>query len=278
VREQVWRLAPGPAWFLEALLVFSLGYVGIRALRREARAPVWRRLRASDVVVVALAIAAGAFAAHLAFPVGSEQFHLQLAMFPQYVVLFSLGCAAGRRGWLEAIAPRLQRRLGIAGAGAALAFPVVLWAGGFFEGGAAEDRFAGGLHWQAAAGALLEGVIATCISLWAVGHFRRHERRYWRPLVRRMAPSAYGAFLVHPPILVALAVALGPVPLPAELKLPLLLAGGIAGSFGVTALARGRILDDRGEALADADAHRRHAVPRVAAAQLVGERADQARA
>ena len=275
VREQVRHLAPGPTWFLEALLAFSLGYALLRVIHPEERPPVWRRLRGTEVALVALAIAVGAFAVHLAFPIGSEQFHLQLAMFPQYIVLFSLGCAAGRRGWLETIGPRLQRRLGLAGAAAAAAFPLVLLAGGFFEGSAAEDRFAGGLHWQAAAGALLEGIIATCISLWVVTHFRRHERRYWRPLVRRMAPSAYGAFIVHPPVLVGLAFALAPVPAPAELKFVALLAGGVAGSFGLAALGR-RVLDHRGHALADADAHRRDAVAAAAAAQLVGERADQA--
>ena|SRR5215211_2059421 len=274
VREQVWHLAPGPTWFLEALLVFSLGYALLRVLRSEPTAPVARRLRGRDVAAVALAIGAGAFAVHLAFPVGSEQLHLQLAMFPQYVILFSLGVAASRRGWLETLTPRLRRRCGQAGLAAALAFPAVLWAGGFFDGGAAEDRFAGGLHWQAAAGALLEGVLATCVSLWAVAHFRRYEERYFRPLVRRMAPSAYGAFVVHPPVLVGLAFALGTLTAPAELKFVLLLATGVAGSFSLTALGR-RVLDHRSHALADADAHRRQAVARPAPAQLVGEGADQ---
>jgi hypothetical protein len=275
-REQVWHLAPGPTWFLEALLVFSLGYTLLRVLRSEQRPPVWRRLARREVAAAALTIAVGAFVVHLVFPIGSEQVHVQLAMFPQYVVLFSLGCAAGRRGWLETIGPGLRRQLGIAGLSAALAFPLVLWAGGFFDGGAAEDRFAGGPHWQAAGGALLEGVIATCISLWAVAHFRAHEERYFRPLIRRMAPSAYGAFIVHPPILVGIALALGPLPVPAELKFVVLLVGGAAASFGLTALARGRVLDHRGEALAHADAHRRHSVAAAAAAQLVRERPDQA--
>jgi hypothetical protein len=234
----VWHLAPGPTWFLEALLAFSLGYTLLRVLRPEQRPPVWRRLRGTQVAAAALGIAVGAFAVHLVFPIGSEQFHLQLAMFPQYVILFSLGVAAGRRGWLETISPELQRRLGQAGALAALAFPAVLWAGGFFEGGAAEDRFAGGLHWQAAAGALLEGVLATCVSLWAVAHFRRHEERYYRPLVRRMAPAAYGAFIVHPPILVGLAFAVQPLPVPAELKFLVVLPAGVACSFGLTAVVR----------------------------------------
>jgi glucan biosynthesis protein C len=277
VREQVWHLAPGPTWFLEALLVFSLGYVLVRVLVPESRPPTSPPLRGRQIAGVALAIGAGAFAVHLLFPIGSEQIHLQLAMFPQYVVLFSLGAAAGRRGWLETLSPELQRRCGQAGLAAALLFPLVLWAGGFFDGGAAEDRFAGGLHWQAVAGALLEGVLATCLCLWAVSHFRRHETRYDRPLIRRMAPSAYGAFVIHPPILVGLAFVLGQVPAPAELKFVALLAGGVAGSFGLVALGR-RVLDNGGHALADTDAHRGHAVPAAAPAQLVGERADQARA
>jgi Acyltransferase family len=242
-REQVWHLAPGPTWFLEALLVFSLGYALWRGVRRNATPPVWRRLRGREVAGAALTIAASAFAVRLAFPVGSEQFHVQLAMFPQYVILFSLGAAAGGRGWLETVSPRLQRRLGLAGAIAVLALPVLLLAGGFFDGGAAEDRFAGGWHWQAAAAALVEGVIATCLSLWAVGHFRKHEARYFRPLVRRMAPSAYGAFVVHPPVLVGLAFAVQPLPVPPELKFVAVLVAGVAGSFGLIALARRRVLD-----------------------------------
>ena len=266
VREQVWHFAPGPTWFLEALLVFSLAYALWRALRIEARPPVWRRLRGAEVAAVALAIGVSAFAVHLAFPVGSEQFHLQLAMFPQYVILFSLGVAAGRRGWLETLTPRLQRRCGLIGLVTALAFPAVLLAGGFFDGGAAEDRFAGGWHWQAAVGALMEGLLATCVSLWAVAHFRTHEERYFRPLIRRMAPPAYGAFIIHPPVLVGLAFAVQPLPVPAELKFVVVLLAGVAGSFGLTELARRRVLDHRRHAHPDADAHRRESVTRAAAA------------
>jgi peptidoglycan/LPS O-acetylase OafA/YrhL len=53
-----------------------------------------------------------------------------------------------------------------------------------------------------------------------------------------MAPAAYGAFIVHPPILVALAFAVQPLPVPAELKFLVVLFAGVAGSFGLTALAR----------------------------------------
>jgi peptidoglycan/LPS O-acetylase OafA/YrhL len=81
-----------------------------------------------------------------------------------------------------------------------------------------------------------------------------------------MAPQAYGAFIIHPPVLVGLAFALQPLPVPAELKFLAVLVGGVAGSFGLTALARRRVLDHRGEALADPDAHRRDSVAGAATA------------
>src|SRR5215208_1823766 len=41
VGEQMWHFAPGPTWFLEALLVFSLAYALLRAVRRDARPPAF---------------------------------------------------------------------------------------------------------------------------------------------------------------------------------------------------------------------------------------------
>lgn len=52
-----------------------------------------------------------------------------------------------------------------------------------------------------------------------------------------MAPAAYGAFVLHPPVIVGLAYAMAPLPLPAELKFSALLVTGSAGSFGLAALA-----------------------------------------
>jgi glucans biosynthesis protein C len=234
--DQIWQLAPGPTWFLEALLAFSLGYALLRTLRPPKRAPSRAPLRERDVAGIALAIAVASFAAHLAFPIGSEQFHLQLGMFPQYLILFAVGAAAGRRGWLETLTPELRRRCGWAGAVTALAMPAILLAGGFFEGGAAEDRFLGGWHWQAGAASLTEGVLATCVSLWAIGYFRRHHN-HLSSLPRGMAPAAYGAFIVHPPVIVGLALAIERLPVPAELKFVCVLTAGVAASFGLAALA-----------------------------------------
>jgi glucans biosynthesis protein C len=234
VGRQVWHLAPGPTWLLEALLVFSLAYALLRRLSRQAEVSAWGPLRTAEVAAVAVALALISFVVRFAFPLGSEQFHLQLSVFPQYAMMFALGAAAGRRGWLETFMPRLARRCAATGALAALALPGLMIAGGFFGDGG-EHRFEGGWHWQAAALALDEAVLATCVSLWAVQHFRR-RRNTLGPLARRMAPAAYGAFIIHPPVLVGLALAAQHTPLPAELKFIAVLAAAVAASFGLAAL------------------------------------------
>jgi hypothetical protein len=133
--------------------------------------------------------------------------------------------AAGRRGWLETLTAELQRRCGAAAALTALAMPAILLAGGW--------------HWQAAAASLTEGILATCVSLWAIAHFRRRHD-HLRPLARRMSPAVHGAFLLHPPVIVGLALAVQGLPVPAEVRFVLVLAGGVTASFGLAAAARRR--------------------------------------
>lgn len=235
--DHVWQFAPGPTWFLEALLLFSLAYAAVRALRpAPPRPPPPSRLSGRTIALVALAIGVSSFAAHLVFPLGTEQLHVQLGAFPQYVILFSLGVAAGRRGWLETLDPALMRRCAFAAVVATLIVPPALLVGGFFESDAGEDLYMGGWHWQAAGLSLTEGVLATCASLWAIDRFRRRHDTL-TPLTRRMAPAAYGAFIVHPPVLVGLALAIQSLPLPATVKFVVVLAGGVAGSFALATLA-----------------------------------------
>lgn len=113
--------------------------------------------------------------------------------------------------------------------------PVLLIAGGFGEGDAQRDPFAGGLHWQAAGTSLVEGALAATLPLFLIGWSREH----WAgqgPLLRELARTAYGAFIIHPPLIVGLALALDQAPIPAEVKFAVVLAGGVAASFGLTAL------------------------------------------
>ncbi|MFL5847998.1 MAG: acyltransferase family protein [Solirubrobacteraceae bacterium] len=235
-RDQFTDPAPGPTWFLEALLAFSLAYGLVRWLRRAPAEPSREPLRGGRLAGVAVAIAVLSFATHLVVPYGEEHLHIQFALFPQYAILFGLGCAAGRRGWLETLTPELRRRCGIAGMAAVVALAALLLGGGFTDGEAERDLYAGGWHWQAAGTSLVEGALAATLPLFLIGWFRVRCSRQGR-LLRRMTPSAYGAFVIHPPVVVGLALALHRVAIPAELKFALALVGAVAGSFAITALA-----------------------------------------
>ncbi len=208
-----------------------------RALRpssaRRATADGRPGLRGGAVATVTAAIAIASFAARFAFPLGSEQFHLQLSVFPQYAILFGFGAVAGRRGWLEGISLQLARRCGLAGLAAVVMLPLVLAAGGFFAGG--KHAFAGGWHWQALAAAVAEGALAVSACLWLVTLFRRRFDRH-SALMRRLGGAAYGAFLVHPPMIVGLALAVHPLAIAAGLKLVIVLIVGIPSSFGLAGL------------------------------------------
>jgi hypothetical protein len=230
--------APGPTWFLEALLVFSLAYTLVRALRPAGGAVSREPLRGRQVAAIGAAIAVLSFTTHLVVPLGEEHFHIQFALFPQYAILFGLGCAAGRHSWLETLTPELRRGCGIVGLIAVFALPALLLAGGFTESDANQDLYAGGWHWQAAGTSIVEAGLAATLPLVLIGWFREHWTRQG-PLLRRMASAAYGAFIIHPPVIVGLALVLHAAAIPAEVKFIMVFAGGVAGSFGITTLAMG---------------------------------------
>jgi glucan biosynthesis protein C len=235
-RDQLTDPAPGPTWFLEALLAFSLAYGLVRWLRPARGAPSRRPLCGTQVAGVAGAVAVLSFATRLFVPYGEEHVHIQFALFPQYAILFGLGCGAGRRGWLETLTPKLRRRCGIAALGAVVALAALLVGGGFMEGEAERHLYAGGWHWQAAGTSLVEGALAATLPLFLIGWFRAHWNEQGR-LLHRMAPSAYGAFAIHPPVVVGLTLALHRVPIPAGLKFVVVVVGAVAGAFAITALA-----------------------------------------
>jgi hypothetical protein len=62
--------------------------------------------------------------------------------------------------------------------------------------------------------------------------------RWAGPVISR---SSYGAFMLQGLVLIGLAIALRPLPLPAEVKALIVAGGGIAGSFALSWLLISRI-------------------------------------
>lgn len=211
--EYLWRhgqIINGPLWFAQALLLFSLAYCGWRAV---ASAPVAGAQRAPRPVpgggwwlLSALVTGGAALAIRQFVPTGENVFGLQLGYFASYVALFAMGIAAWRFDWLRQLSWR-NTRVGI------VAF-VIAWPGmpvaiaiAHTLAGSGGSNFSGGLSWTAIVYALWEPFVAWgLIAVWLLTfrEWMNQPSAFWAWLDRR----AYAAYIVHPPVLVGISMAL----------------------------------------------------------------------
>lgn len=228
----------GVAWFMTALLAFSLVYVS--AWRSRHPAPTGRSspLRRTDLVQAAAFIAVASFLVRVQFPIlsGDVAWTLNLWEYPQMIALFAFGVLGRERGWLaEGLSPQLRRTCGWA-AGVGLVFAALVGAGIATSGDA--EPFLGGFRLEATLIPLIEATLAPGMSLWAIDWFRRRANT-GSGLVRRLRHASFAAYLVHMPITILLAIALRDVGVLAEVKFLIVAGLGVAASFGV-GLLRGR--------------------------------------
>jgi acyltransferase-like protein len=225
------QLDAGPLWFVGVLLIFTLAYAGWRTVGpdRPPR-PVPGEITTRRLVIVAAIVAPLTFAVRLVYPLGGDSgfTDLNLWEWPACIAMFGLGVLAHRRGWLIAVPDALHRQSRTAvlatAAGLVAFFAIVVTLG------IDDEQLWGGPYWPALAFASLESVLTVFGPVWLLGVAQRHLNR---PLRRGavLARSAYGAFMVQTPVLIGLAVAMRPMPVPAEAKALIVAAGGVAGSF-----------------------------------------------
>jgi peptidoglycan/LPS O-acetylase OafA/YrhL len=214
--------AVGPLWFAVALLIFTAGFLAFRSLApspgSEADTPQPRYFPSNAMLAIAaLATGAAAFALRLAWPVGTTPaLDLQLGYFASYMVLFAAGCIGARGQWLSHV-PSPQRRLWMIVATIAIAASAVqilaVSTGGTVNTGTASASLVGGWNVQAATYALWEPLVAWGVILGLVHLF---EQRFlalgpvWSALARR----SYAIYVIHPPVVVGIALAWRDVPAP----------------------------------------------------------------
>jgi glucan biosynthesis protein C len=203
---------PGPLWFVVALLVFSFAWLATSAHGERPAAPA--PLEHRHIALLVVGVAAISFAVRFAYPIGRNWWVFQLAFFPQYVALFWLGT---RTAGLDLAALPTARILpwALASGAAFLAFGPLLVLGGGTSGEL--KPYLGGAHWQAAALALWEQVMAAGICLTLVRFASR-----WRPLPRApwasLSANAYAIYVVHAPAVVAATLVVKDWPVAALLR------------------------------------------------------------
>ncbi|WP_230684285.1 acyltransferase family protein [Burkholderia cepacia] len=209
------RFENGPMWFAEALLIFSAAAALWRiAFARIAKRDTDRTVRQpfpSDrtLAVAALLTGCAALALRSRWPIGVNVWGLQLGYFASYVVLYAAGIRTARVQWIEHLP---ARQVGRWWRVALLALPVLPVAY-LLANHVPELRG----RPQAVVYAFWEPLVAWGTILFLARFFQRRFDRLtgvWQPLSRR----AYTIYIIHPPVLVATALAWRNVPAAPFLK------------------------------------------------------------
>jgi peptidoglycan/LPS O-acetylase OafA/YrhL len=209
----------GPLWFAQALLIFSLAYCAWRAV---AGAPLdaSRAPRAVPAArwwfAAALAVGAVALAIRQFVPVGINIIGLQLGYFAAYIFLFAVGIVAWRHDWLRQLSWKNARLSIIALVVVWPLMPLAIFIA-VKVNGPGKSNFSGGLSWPAIVYALWEPFVAWgLIAAWLLV-FREWMNRpsnFWAWANRR----AYAVYIIHPVVLVGIALLLHGWAAPALIK------------------------------------------------------------
>ena len=194
------------------------------------------RLTVANTTIFALALGVASFAIRIVAPIGTWVPHLvETAHAPQYAGLFCLGIVFGTRGWEEEI-PRSVWRYW------ACMLPVSLLVGfGLLAMilGADGDpaRAMGGLDAAAFVYALWEHLCCIGIIVLLLRLFRRRSAGQG-PRLQSAALDSYATYILHPMVIVGLAVALQSVALYPLLKFLIFAPIAVLASFAVGHLVR----------------------------------------
>ena len=219
-------LSPGVMWFVEALLIFSFGYLLWRlatSRRSQASAPpsgsqAERGAPGNGALALfALGVGLVTFVVRLVLPVGYwlEPFHFQLAQFPQYIAYFAVGLLAYRRGWFAGIRVSQAKLWAWVVAGLIVTYPVIVVAGGALGSGV--EPFLGGLTWQSLLYSVWEQFLCIGIVV-AVGVWFRERFNHQGRLAANMGADSYAVYIFHPLVIVPLAFVLGGITMMGLLK------------------------------------------------------------
>lgn len=206
----------GPLWFCLVLLALSACYVLIRAVRpardgHDRPVPGVGRIAAYAGIMAALAFCMG-----LLLPSGRTVLNVDLHDLPQYPLMFAAGITAHRNDWLRRLSSRAGRGWGIGG----LLVGSVAWCLLIGTGGALHGHFADyfhGWHWQAAGMDIWRAGMCLSLTLGLVTLYR--DRFAGQGTASRfLTRNAFGVYIFHAPILIAVTQALRQWPADAAVK------------------------------------------------------------
>ncbi len=216
VQPTIQHLGLGPLWFVFSLLVFTLAYVAWRMVRQEKAREVSgpRNFPALPAILLfAIFLAIVSFCIRILFPIGYEWelFSLQVPYYPQYIALFLVGLVASGSDWLGRVPPSTGKICAGLALALALLQPLLLFTVDFSAGDL--SPLLGGFHWQSLLYSLWEQLTGIAIIIGLLWLFRERAN-HQGPVAKAASADTYTVYIIHPLVLVPLAVALQSLLLP----------------------------------------------------------------
>ena len=224
----------GPMWFVEALLIFTLIFLIIRLLKIKVSAKFPSTLL---ILLSAILIGLIQFTIRLKFPVGwSIPFtNFQLPFFIQYIFLFAIGIIAFQNNWLKSVSLKKGVRwFAFAQILILVVLPLVVYFGGKENG---TEAFSGGFTWQSFSYAVWEQLTGFSLIIGLTGIFKKYFNGQGK-IAKQLSESAYGVFVFHAPILVAISALFLDWQIPQILKFVSLSPIALLTCFGFARLAK----------------------------------------
>lgn len=187
----------GVLWFVAALLLFTLLYVGAKHLitikfKNPIPAP-----GTGTILIFAVFLGILTFLVRIVFPVGwvLKPFGFQLGHFPQYIVMFIIGLLAYKNQWFDGLSLKVGKSLKRVAWLGLMFFPL------FFLIRTKLDMpiawYSGGFHWQS----LLYAVWEQCIGFSILTALLSLGKNSWNqssPLLSKLSRCAFSTYIFHP--------------------------------------------------------------------------------
>ena len=234
LRDGEWLSETGPMWFCAALLAFSILYGGCRLTGWKEAAIRLRDDRRAAVAMFVVIMAALTFLVRMAVSEDKSVLNMHPGDFPQYILMYAAGLLAYRGKWLTELPDGIcLRRAALALALSVPLFAMLILFGGGLEG--ETSQYAGGFNVVSGAKCLWEALVCVGMAFLLLALFRRYFDAQG-PLAQMLSDNAFGVYLIHPPILIGLAILLRPLPAHPIAKAALLTVLAAIGSFATSAL------------------------------------------
>jgi peptidoglycan/LPS O-acetylase OafA/YrhL len=200
----------GPLWFAFALLLFCAVLAAWRHWRPAPPDVPTPPPGTGRLWLFGLGLAGATFAMRIVQPLGTNVLNFQLGYFPQYIAAFAVGLAAAQHGWLAALATSATaRRAGwLALIGGPLLLVTVMATGGPIS--PQHNPYFGGWTLQSLGLSFWEQLAGLGLALGVLSWFSRRLDRTAAGLTW-LGDRAFGVYVFHAPVLVALTMAFRPL-------------------------------------------------------------------